>query len=509
MSDRRNCVFVAVPVYRGHDLVDETLRSILGQTHDDLRILISVDGNDRQSADACAPHLSDDRVEMVVQNEQLGWVDNLNWLIDACDGDFYCYWQQDDVCAPDYLEELVAALNARPDAACAYSDLRWFGHSSHEVVLPTIAGSTKERILTQIEAQSWLPLRALVPTDVLRRVGPVEGLDTSGHSADKLWSLRLAAAGDMLRVPRVLYFKREHPGSLSHQSRNRLTAGLGSRDHWLALGVELVAVAEPYFDPAERGDLITAIGERLVVPRPGRSMRYDPTAARDVRAFLTELFTAVETRWGVAPPLRIPTGATVDGLESLREQRRRAPEDSPLRTLVDEVLVEAERPVLVERALDEGSLQLDCSAAGQSRIALLEGWAAPEPWGTWSIGNRARIWLPVPDDGERWKIVLTGRLFVGTPDAPHRQRIIVRHGSVAVLHHETMAEEDPIPAFELLGATRGGDGITLDLELPLATSPADLGISTDQRRLSAAISSLELTRLPTTPPRRRMRWGRS
>ena len=149
------------------------------RTHRDLRVMISVDGHDAESADVCAPFLADTRVRMVVQERRLGWVANMNWLIDACDGDLFCYWQQDDLCAPDYFDKLVTAFSPRPDAACSYSDLRWFGRVSHEVKMPAMVGFAQQRILAQIEALNWIPLRGLVPTDVLTRVGPIRGIHDS------------------------------------------------------------------------------------------------------------------------------------------------------------------------------------------------------------------------------------------------------------------------------------------------------------------------------------------
>ena len=235
-KQRSSRVFVAVPVYRGTRFVADTLHSILAQTHRDLRVMISVDGHDTESADVCAPFLADTRVRMVVQERRLGWVANMNWLIDACDGDLFCYWQQDDLCAPDYFEKLVTALSQHPDAACSYSDLRWFGRVSYEVKTPAMVGFAQQRILAQIEALNWwIPLRGLVPTDVLTQVGPFRGVHDSNTFSDFLWVLRLAAAGDLIRVPEVLYFKRDHAESFSKAPSPGHHVAL--REAWITLGL--------------------------------------------------------------------------------------------------------------------------------------------------------------------------------------------------------------------------------------------------------------------------------
>ena len=61
-------VYLAVPVYHGADFVAGSLGSMLRQTHRDVTVMISVDGNDRESASACEPFLADERVRMVVQD---------------------------------------------------------------------------------------------------------------------------------------------------------------------------------------------------------------------------------------------------------------------------------------------------------------------------------------------------------------------------------------------------------------------------------------------------------
>jgi hypothetical protein len=58
--------------------------------------------------------LRDPRFAMHVQSRQLGWAGNLNWLMDRCDGDFFCFWQQDDLAATSYLSRLVSPCGPRP-----------------------------------------------------------------------------------------------------------------------------------------------------------------------------------------------------------------------------------------------------------------------------------------------------------------------------------------------------------------------------------------------------------
>jgi glycosyltransferase involved in cell wall biosynthesis len=166
-------IFVAVPVYDGMGLVAESLRSIQAQDHGAFIAHISVDGDDRGSARACEPFPADPRFRMTVQPRRLGWAANLNWLMDRGSEDFFCYWQQDDLCDASYLRVLAAEAGREPRAVCVYADLQWFGTRSELVSTPSSTGCALERVLDQIEHGHDVPFRGLVRRTSLQAVGGI------------------------------------------------------------------------------------------------------------------------------------------------------------------------------------------------------------------------------------------------------------------------------------------------------------------------------------------------
>src|SRR5436190_1215596 len=125
MSDKT--VTIGVPVYRGELFLEETLRSIQQQRHGDFRAIISIDGSDPASEAICQPFLKDERFELVVQPENLGWVANINWLMERVESPYWCYQQQDDLIDPRYLEVLIDYAQRAPEAAVVYCDIETFG----------------------------------------------------------------------------------------------------------------------------------------------------------------------------------------------------------------------------------------------------------------------------------------------------------------------------------------------------------------------------------------------
>ncbi len=488
---RGSTIFVAVPVYRGTAFVAETLRSILGQSHRDLRVQISVDGHDSDSAEACLPFLVDERVRMEVQARQLGWVDNMNWLIDACDGDYFCYWQQDDHCAPQYFELLMEAFSQHPDAACAYSDLRWFGRSTHDVAMPALAGFTQQRILGQIESFHWIPLRGLVPIDVLRRVGHIRGLHDSITFSDYLWVLRLAAAGDLVRVPEVLYFKRDHADSASKTAAS--SYHVPPREAWIELGLAIFSEVAPHFSPGDRSRLALVIADRLVSPRPGRWFHYDAgvVSSSEPATLAMDFFRELEARSGVWPLAADAPGMTDGHLRALVHDLVPLTAGSTLP--VDAASAVADRRSLVALARRRGEISLDCSSQGDVASVLLAGWSEPEDWGTWNDGHEASLWLPLPGDGGTWRIRLVGRPFAAATDPSRSRRLIISRDEASLLDTRIAAAGE-LPAFETSSEPGHGLGVTVRIDLPDAVSPAALGTGDDQRRLAFGLQRIDISR---------------
>ena len=171
--EREPVIYVAIPVWRGEAVVEETLRSLLAQTWPSWRAVISVDGGDEGSAQGCRPFLADPWFSMVVQPDRLGWAGNLNWLMARCDGDYFVYWQQDDLCSSNYLETLVGHTTRHPEAACAFADVQWFGARTELVHSPSVTGGALQRVLTQIETLDYLPFRGLITRRALAGGGPL------------------------------------------------------------------------------------------------------------------------------------------------------------------------------------------------------------------------------------------------------------------------------------------------------------------------------------------------
>ena len=115
-------ITVGLPVYKGKDLIAKALDCLQRQTFDNFEVIISVDGNDVQTATACEPFLADLRFRMIVHRERLDWVGNFNWLLQQNMHEFFCYRQHDDTTAPEFFDVLLKIADKEPSAAAIYCD---------------------------------------------------------------------------------------------------------------------------------------------------------------------------------------------------------------------------------------------------------------------------------------------------------------------------------------------------------------------------------------------------
>jgi glycosyltransferase involved in cell wall biosynthesis len=210
-------ITVGLPVYKGADLVGEALSCLQRQTFGDFEAIISVDGNDAETAAACRPFLTDPRFRMVVHPERLDWVGNFNWLLQQELKEFFCYRQHDDTTAPEFFEVLLRVAGQEPDAAAIYCDCQLRGGRSDIEIVPSITGEPLDRLFQYVarlpNIGAPVPLRGLIRRDAIREAGLVRTDEFRAAWQVFGWLARLLRWGNFRRVPQPLYYRLDHARS--------------------------------------------------------------------------------------------------------------------------------------------------------------------------------------------------------------------------------------------------------------------------------------------------------
>ncbi len=126
-------VTVCVPAHRAGGFITETVAAVLGQSHDDLRVIVAIDppddGSEDDTAAALAQLAADPRLTVRSNPRRLGWAENVNSMVADITTPFFCFLPHDDIWSPRYLETLMDALGDHPEAIIAYSDILRFAAS--------------------------------------------------------------------------------------------------------------------------------------------------------------------------------------------------------------------------------------------------------------------------------------------------------------------------------------------------------------------------------------------
>jgi teichuronic acid biosynthesis glycosyltransferase TuaG len=113
MQGKTNLVSVIIPAYNASHFIEETIRSILGQTYSNWEVIVIDDGSTDGTASICE-QLNDERVKVARQTNAGVAVARNNGLISA-NGEFVVFFDADDLMSSDFLSIRVQALQEDPE----------------------------------------------------------------------------------------------------------------------------------------------------------------------------------------------------------------------------------------------------------------------------------------------------------------------------------------------------------------------------------------------------------
>jgi glycosyltransferase involved in cell wall biosynthesis len=111
-------VSVVMPVRNGRAFLDESVRSVLGQTFRDFELVILDDASDDGTADALREWARrDSRVRVAESRRPLGLSGSSNAVVRASRAPLVARMDADDISHPERLARQVAVMRGRPDVA--------------------------------------------------------------------------------------------------------------------------------------------------------------------------------------------------------------------------------------------------------------------------------------------------------------------------------------------------------------------------------------------------------
>ncbi|PTT77848.1 hypothetical protein DBR42_24625, partial [Pelomonas sp. HMWF004] len=126
-------ISVVVANYNYGRFLEEAVRSVLQQSRPADEIIVIDDASTDESIEVLEEIRKLPGVRVVVNETNLGIVDNFNKAIGLTTGDYVCIVGADNRIRSDYLEKCKDALDSAPDIAVAYTDVMIFGPQGYKL----------------------------------------------------------------------------------------------------------------------------------------------------------------------------------------------------------------------------------------------------------------------------------------------------------------------------------------------------------------------------------------
>ena len=215
-------VSVIIPVYNVEAYLREALDSVIGQTYENLEIIVIDDGSTDNSGNICDEYAVKDSRIRVIHQKNNGLSAARNAGLDVMNGDLVVFLDPDDAYLPEYVNTLMDTL-IREDAdivVCRYISYKESGklNMDHKRTLwPAIGHGS----ISRIEA-----LRALVRNEInfgvwnkiYRRElwNDLRFPEGHVHEDNATTFLVIDLSNKITVIDDVLYLHRQRPGSITH-----------------------------------------------------------------------------------------------------------------------------------------------------------------------------------------------------------------------------------------------------------------------------------------------------
>jgi glycosyltransferase involved in cell wall biosynthesis len=208
-------VSIGLPVYNGARFLASALDSLLGQTYEDLELVVSDNASTDETEEICRDHAArDSRIRYLRHDVNRGAAWNFNVVVRETSAPYFKWAAHDDLLAPTCVERCVEVLEAFECASLVYPWTRMIDENGDLVReykdgIDLRAATPHERLVGLVRKLVYGNAAfGLMRRSVLEQTR----LLGSFPSADYVLLAELALLGEIHEIPEFLFFRREHAG---------------------------------------------------------------------------------------------------------------------------------------------------------------------------------------------------------------------------------------------------------------------------------------------------------
>lgn len=215
MADDRPLVSIGLPVYNGEQFLRQTLDSLLGQTYENLELIVSDNASTDGTGEICREYAGrDQRIHYYINAVNCGGAANMNRVFALSSGDYFMWASDEDYWAPDYVRSCMDVLVNSDEIILAGSWSTFVEAETEEIILidkgfSTVGLNASNRFKLHkltIHSGSYVAamFHGIYKRGPLSAVMPMWNLILS----DQLLLARLCFLGEFHVVPKLLMMKR-------------------------------------------------------------------------------------------------------------------------------------------------------------------------------------------------------------------------------------------------------------------------------------------------------------
>jgi glycosyltransferase involved in cell wall biosynthesis len=272
-------VSIGMPVFNGENFVSEALESIVGQSYENLQIVIGDNASTDATESICRGFAErDDRINYFRHSENLGASGNHDFVFFQSEGPMFKLAAHDDVLHPNLIERCVEALVSRPNHVLAFPRTRHIDADGieHEAIDDNVIGMDSPSPALRLGRITCLPNWATPVFGVFRREA-VKADTILGRyvGSDRTLLAELALAGPWHRVDEYMFYRREHETTSTNAFRSELNrmrwfdpaaSRVGRFPNWRRLAEFGKAVQRAELTPRQRALAYTQLARWTVTP---------------------------------------------------------------------------------------------------------------------------------------------------------------------------------------------------------------------------------------------------
>jgi glycosyltransferase involved in cell wall biosynthesis len=210
------------------EFFSEAIESIFAQTYRNWELLLVDDGSTDGSTEIALRFSKDypDKVRYLQHenHQNRGMSASRNLGINSATGSFVAFLDADDVWVPHKLEEQIAILNSRPDAAMVYGRIQWWyswtgkPEDAHRDFIPELnvrpnsLVQPPELLTSLLKREGVTVTNGLLRREVIKSVGGYEE-SFRGMYEDQVFYVKICLKAPVFISSRCWYRWRKHPNS--------------------------------------------------------------------------------------------------------------------------------------------------------------------------------------------------------------------------------------------------------------------------------------------------------